>query len=81
MSTMKRTCSVGTLLLTALAWVVVTTPARAQDWPTRAVKFLLPIGAGSGADVGARLIAEKLTASGANPWWSKTGRVATVSSP
>ena len=67
MSTMKRTCSVGTLLLTALAWVVATTPARTQDWPTRPVKFLLPIGAGSGADVGARLIAEKLTSKWGQP--------------
>ena len=67
MSTMKRTCSVGTLLLTALVWVVAATPAGAQDWPMRPVKFLVPIGAGSGADIGARLIAEKLTAKWGQP--------------
>jgi len=67
MSTMKHTCSVVTLLLTALAWVAASAPARTQDWPTRAVKFLLPIGAGSGADIGARLIAEKLTVKWGQP--------------
>ncbi len=36
--------------------------AQTQAWPTRPVKFLLPLGAGSGADLGARLIAEKLSA-------------------
>src|ERR1051326_3850600 len=42
-------------------------PAGAQGWPTRTVKFLLPIGAGSGADIGARLIAEKLSAKWGQP--------------
>ena len=34
-------------------------PMAAQTWPQRTVKFVLPLGAGSGADIGARLIAEK----------------------
>ncbi len=34
--------------------------AQPQAWPVRPVKFVLPLGAGSGADLGARLIAEKL---------------------
>src|ERR1043166_392979 len=42
-------------------------PAAAQAWPTRAGKFRLPIGAGSGADIGARLIAEKLSAKWGQP--------------
>src|SRR6185369_5430699 len=34
--------------------------AQAQNWPTRAVKFIVPFGPGAGADIGARLLAEKL---------------------
>jgi tripartite-type tricarboxylate transporter receptor subunit TctC len=34
----------------------------AQTWPQRSVKLILPLGPGSGADIGARLIAEKLAA-------------------
>jgi tripartite-type tricarboxylate transporter receptor subunit TctC len=36
--------------------------AAAQSWPQRNVKFILPLGPGSGVDIGARLIAEKLAA-------------------
>mgnify|MGYP003342951624 CR=1 FL=1 len=37
-------------------------PAIAQTpaWPTRNVKFIIPFGAGAGADIGARLITDKL---------------------
>jgi tripartite-type tricarboxylate transporter receptor subunit TctC len=36
-------------------------PSHAQTWPQRSVHFVLPLGAGSGADIGARLLAERLT--------------------
>src|SRR5262245_35704682 len=35
--------------------------ANAQDWPSRPVKFIVPLGPGSGTDISARLIAEQLT--------------------
>ena len=35
--------------------------AWAQSWPTRPVKFILTLGPGSGADIGARLLADRLT--------------------
>lgn len=35
--------------------------ASAQDWPSRPVKFIVPLGPGSGTDIGARLISEQLT--------------------
>lgn len=35
-------------------------PAQAQNWPTRAVKLIVPFGPGAGADIGARLFADKL---------------------
>jgi tripartite-type tricarboxylate transporter receptor subunit TctC len=41
--------------------------AQAPAWPTRTVKFVLPLGPGSGADIGARLIAEKLSARWGQP--------------
>lgn len=34
--------------------------ATAQAWPQRTVKFILPLGPGSGADISARLIADRL---------------------
>jgi tripartite-type tricarboxylate transporter receptor subunit TctC len=34
--------------------------AQAQNWPQRTVRFILPLGPGSGVDIGARLIADKL---------------------
>jgi len=41
--------------------------AQAPAWPQRTVKFILPLGPGSGADIGARLIAEKLAARWGQP--------------
>lgn len=35
--------------------------AQAQDWPQRPVRFIIPFGPGAGADIGARLIQEKLS--------------------
>jgi len=42
-------------------------PAQAQSWPTRSVRFIVPLGPGSGVDIGARLIAEKLAAKWGKP--------------
>jgi tripartite-type tricarboxylate transporter receptor subunit TctC len=36
-------------------------PALAQSWPQRPVRFILSLGPGSGADIGARLYADRLT--------------------
>jgi tripartite-type tricarboxylate transporter receptor subunit TctC len=35
--------------------------ASAENWPTRPVRFILTLGPGSGADIGARLLADKLS--------------------
>ena len=37
------------------------TAAAETKWPTRPVKFIVPLGAGSGADIGARLLADRLS--------------------
>ena len=39
---------------------VLSLHALAQTWPQRPVKFILPLGAGAGADIGARLFADRL---------------------
>jgi tripartite-type tricarboxylate transporter receptor subunit TctC len=44
----------------ALLATPLTMPAQAENWPTRPVKFIVPFGPGAGADIGARLFAEKL---------------------
>ena len=41
--------------------------AQQQSWPTRPVKFILPLGPGAGADIGARLFAERLSAKWGQP--------------
>jgi tripartite-type tricarboxylate transporter receptor subunit TctC len=55
----------GKRLAFALAFGILvalhTAPAPAQPWPQRTVKFIVTLGAGSGVDIGTRLIAERLT--------------------
>jgi tripartite-type tricarboxylate transporter receptor subunit TctC len=52
-------------LIAAVVLVVATAitamPAGAQTWPTRPVRFILPLGAGSGSDIGARLFGDRLS--------------------
>jgi len=57
-------------MLKALS-AVITGPlsgaAAERNWPQRTVKFILPFGLGSGADIAARLLAEKLSARWGRP--------------
>ena len=46
------------LLAPVMLWAL---PAAAETWPQRPVKFLLPLGAGAGVDIGARLLADRLS--------------------
>jgi tripartite-type tricarboxylate transporter receptor subunit TctC len=47
------------VLLTAAA--MVSGGLAASDWPNRPVRFIVTLGGGSGADIGARLVADKLS--------------------
>ena len=40
---------------------VATTASAEENWPTRPVKFILTLGPGSGSDIGARLLADRLS--------------------
>ena len=59
MNTLRR--SILALAFCALAVLVTGAPSSAQGWPTRPVKFLIPLGPGSGVDITARLLADKLS--------------------
>jgi tripartite-type tricarboxylate transporter receptor subunit TctC len=48
------------LALTAVAAVALVASAETK-WPSRPVRFILTLGAGSGSDIGARLLADRLT--------------------
>src|SRR5918995_1331941 len=48
------------LLITVLA-AALPLVSHAQSWPQRNVKFILPLGPGSGADITARMLADRLT--------------------
>jgi tripartite-type tricarboxylate transporter receptor subunit TctC len=42
-------------------------PASGQNWPQRVVRFIVPLGPGSGSDIGARLFADRLSARWGKP--------------
>jgi tripartite-type tricarboxylate transporter receptor subunit TctC len=49
------------------AQVSPTQVSPAPSWPQRAVRFIVPLGPGSGSDIGARLFAERLAARWGKP--------------
>ena len=53
------------LLAAAMSWAP--TPARAETWPQRTVKIILPLPPGLGTDLAVRLFAEKLSARWGQP--------------
>src|SRR5262249_19034686 len=50
----------GALMGGILLALPLAAPASAQNWPQRSVKFIVSLGPGSGADIGARLLADRL---------------------
>jgi len=57
---MKRTC-VGAAIAAGAVIAVVSSSARAQDWPSRPVHILVGFGAGGGTDVATRILADGLS--------------------
>jgi tripartite-type tricarboxylate transporter receptor subunit TctC len=66
---MLRTLRTFGALLAASLCLAQPAPAQTstQAWPQRSVRFVLPLGPGSGVDIGARLIAERLSAKWGKP--------------
>jgi tripartite-type tricarboxylate transporter receptor subunit TctC len=57
-----RILAAAALVVAALALHPSAASAQApQSWPQRTVKFILPLGPGSGVDIGARLFADRLS--------------------
>jgi tripartite-type tricarboxylate transporter receptor subunit TctC len=65
---MTRHLFILLLASVATAWLPATQPqAITQTWPQHTVRFILPLGPGSGSDIGARLFADRLTARWGQP--------------
>ena len=56
---MKRSRSISTLLI-GLACLLATQTAQAQTWPTRPLRFVVPLTQGGANDLIARILAERL---------------------
>ena len=56
-ATMKSALAAGAILA---AGVIAADVARAQDYPSRAIEFVIPFGAGGGADIEGRLLATEM---------------------
>lgn len=48
------------VIMAALAVLVATAPARAQDWPTKPIRIISPFAAGGGSDTLARILSAQL---------------------
>src|SRR5476649_2604846 len=60
--------SILALILCGFAALVSTAaPSPAQTWPQRPVRFVVPLGPGSGVDITARVFADKLSAKWGQP--------------
>src|SRR6266850_1940673 len=62
MRSMKRWVGFGTVLILFML-TVAPSPSLSQSgaWPQRTVKFIVPLGPGSGVDITARMFAERLS--------------------
>ena len=68
-STVKPSWALSSLIAAFLALSpLVSGPSAAADaWPSRPVRFIITLGPGSGVDIGARLLADKLSARWGQP--------------
>ena len=61
MKYLTRLCAAVFALSAFVLPTLLPTSAQAQAWPQRTVKFIVPLGPGSGVDIGARLLADRLS--------------------
>ena len=62
MSILSKCFTIGAAVTLAVTALLSAEPARAQPYPNRTVTMIVPFPPGGGTDVGARLIAQRLTA-------------------
>ena len=67
MLSLQRALFAAALAAAATTLVASAGPSAAQTWPQRPVKFLVTLGAGSGIDIGTRLLADRLTSRWGQP--------------
>jgi tripartite-type tricarboxylate transporter receptor subunit TctC len=65
--TKLRMAALAAGLIAGLALPGTPSLAQAPAWPQRPVRFIVPLGPGSGADIGARLVADRLSARWGKP--------------
>jgi len=58
----SRTTSAVVIALAGLMLLAAPTQPQAQSWPQRPIKLIVPFSPGAGADIGARLLSERLPA-------------------
>ena len=56
----RLVAAIAGCLLACFAVLAAASQVHAQTWPQRPVKFIIPFGPGAGADIGARLIQDRL---------------------
>src|SRR5215510_14978122 len=66
-SKMSNFCVPFIALVAVLAASAASAQAQTQAWPQGPVRFIIPFGPGAGADIGARLIQERLQARWGKP--------------
>jgi tripartite-type tricarboxylate transporter receptor subunit TctC len=59
-TSLRRFAAAGILGSLVLVAAPIAAQAQTQPWPQRPVRFIIPFGPGAGADIGARLIQERL---------------------
>jgi tripartite-type tricarboxylate transporter receptor subunit TctC len=68
---MQRLCNLFFTVSFCLFAIFAALPAQAQtstpQWPQRPIRFIIPLGPGSGVDITARLVADKLAAKWGQP--------------
>jgi tripartite-type tricarboxylate transporter receptor subunit TctC len=58
---LRAVCASVPVVLSLASFALAQAPSQSAAWPQRAVRFIVPLGPGSGADIGARLFADRLS--------------------
>jgi tripartite-type tricarboxylate transporter receptor subunit TctC len=67
MTKLRVAAILSTLFAIGIASAPAPVQAQAQNWPTRTVRFIVPLGPGSAVDIASRLFAEKLSKTWGQP--------------